>query len=162
MNVLKNRHVVVAALVAPLLALMAYFGVDYLFGERPHAAVPGQSYPLVEKPGCRYAGGACGLKNADFELQVRFLPGADGRAVLRVESVFPLDGVVAALVSPVNAGEDAPRGLRHAEPGGRSWLIETDRPRAGQDRLRIVASAGGAQYFGEVSTAFDAEKAGTE
>lgn len=153
MSLFRNRHIIVALLVAPLLALVAWFGADYLYGERPEAAVAGRSYPLVEMPGCRYAGGACGLQNADFELGISFRGAAPGRVVLQVDSAFPLDGVVAALVSP-NGRERKPRPLRREEPGGLSWTIEIPGPRAGQDRLRIVASAAGAQYFGEVATQF--------
>jgi len=153
MSMFRNRHIIVAMLVAPVLALGAWFGVDYLFGERPAAAVAGRSYPLVEMPGCRYAGGACGLRNADFELGISLGPAAPGRVALQVDSAFPLDGVVAALVSS-DGREREPRPLRRAEPGGLSWTIELQAPRAGEDRLRIAASAAGAQYFGEVATRF--------
>ena len=68
MSFFKNRHVVVATLMAPLLGLGAYFGMGFIFGERPQPAETGQSYKLVEKPNCRYASGLCGLKNVDFEL----------------------------------------------------------------------------------------------
>ena len=153
MSLFRNRHIIVALLVAPLLALGAWFAADYLFGERPQAAVPGQSYPLVELPGCRYAGGACALKNADFELRVELDTDAGGVAVLRIESDFSLDGVVAALVS-ADAGGREPSALQRAEPGGRSWAIELAHAPTADDRLRIVASAGGADYFGEASARF--------
>jgi hypothetical protein len=153
MSILKNRHIVVAVLVAPVLALVAWFGADYLIGERPQAAVVGQSYPLAEMPGCRYAGGACALKNEDFELQIAFRPAAPARVILQVDSAFPLDGIVVALVSS-NDAEDEPRTLRRAEPGGQSWTIELPRPRPDRDRLRIAVSAAGVQYFGEVATLF--------
>ncbi len=156
MSIFKNRHMVVAALVAPVLALMAYFGADYVVGERPEAAVAGQDYPLVEQPGCRYAGGDCGLKNADFELRITIEPGA---AVLRIESAFPLDGVVAALV-PAQGEEGEPAGMRRSEPGGRVWTVDLPAaPAAGEDRLRIVALAAGARYYGEVGTFFLQPKA---
>jgi hypothetical protein len=153
MSLFRNRHIIIALVVAPILAVVAWLSVDYLFGERPQAAVSGQSYPLVEMPGCRYGGGACGLKNADFELLVTLETGTEGAAVLQVDSAFPLDGVVAALVS-AEAGEREPGGLRRVEPGGRSWAIDLAQPPAAEDRLRIVASAEGAKYFGEVSTRF--------
>jgi len=153
MSIFKNRHMVVAALVAPVLALMAYFGADYVVGERPEAAVAGQDYPLVEQPGCRYAGGDCGLKNADFELRIAIEPGAGDSALLRVDSVFPLDGVIAARVS-ADGGEGEPQGMRRSEPGGRAWTVGLPAPVAAGDRLRIVALAAGARYYGEVGTVF--------
>ena len=69
---LKNRHMTIAMLMAPVLAIIAYYGVNTLVGEKPHAAEAGQSYVLVEKPNCRHHGGTCGLKNGDFELTLSF------------------------------------------------------------------------------------------
>jgi len=34
-------------LVAPVLAIMGYFALDFFVGETPHAAEEGQSYKLV-------------------------------------------------------------------------------------------------------------------
>jgi hypothetical protein len=153
MSVFRNRHIIVALIVAPILALVAWFGVDHLFGERPQAAVAGRSYPLAEQPGCRWAGGACGLKNADFELRIGFTEAVPGGVVLQVDSAFPLDGVVAALVS-ADGAEREPRPLRRAEPDGLTWTVKLQHPHVGQDRLRIAATAAGVQYFGEVATRF--------
>lgn len=152
MSAFRNRHVIVAMLVAPLLALLAWFSADYLFGERPEAAQAGRSYALVEQPGCRYAGGDCGLKNADFELRLTIEPSANGAAVLELQSAFPLDGVIAALVT--GGDEQEPQALRRAAPGDRDWTIELPPVRAERDRLRLAATAAGATYFGEVSLKF--------
>ena len=62
----------------------------------PQAAMPGQSYPLVEKPNCRRSGGECGLENGEFELDLRVQWMSEDRIVLRLESAFPLDGVMIA------------------------------------------------------------------
>jgi hypothetical protein len=153
MNVLKNKHVLVASLVAPVLALIAWFAVDYLFGEKPHAAVEGASYALVEKPDCRWESGHCGLKNNDFELTIGFerLPG--GRLRLQLDSVYPLDGVVLAL-SLDDRETQPPQAMRPASPDGLRWTLDTAPIRAGEERVRLVAASGGVDYFGEASTAF--------
>ena len=75
-----------------MLALIAWFAVDHLVGERPQAARAGASYPLVEMPGCRYAGGDCELKNEDFMLSIDVIETADGNGVLTLESAFALEG----------------------------------------------------------------------
>ena len=49
----KNKHVVVAMLVAPILAILAWFAVDSMVAERAHSAKPGASYKLVAKSNCR-------------------------------------------------------------------------------------------------------------
>ena len=57
MSFFKNRHLVIATLMAPVLALISYYAVNALVSETPHAAKAGQSYQLAEKPNCRRGGG---------------------------------------------------------------------------------------------------------
>ena len=159
MNALKNRHVVVAALVAPVLALIAWFSVDYFFGETPQAAVEGGRYALVEKPNCRWESGGCGLKNNDFELEIVFERLADGGLRLNLDSVFPLEGVMLAVVRD-DVEVLPPQAMNAARPGGTAWTLDTIVAQPGEERLRLVASSGGALYYGDVSTAFVKEIGG--
>jgi hypothetical protein len=152
MSVFRNRHVVVAALVAPVLALIAYFAIDFFFGETPHAAVEGQSYPLAETPGCRWASGACGLKNNEFELTLSFRT-VGGETLLLLESAHALDGVMLS-VARDEAELAPPRPMAPAADDGRRWTLDVVVPEPGRDRLRLAASAGGTLYFGDASTAF--------
>ena len=62
----KNKHFIVALLIAPILAIIAYFGVDIAVSEKPHAAKKGQSYKLVSKSNCRYTSGLCDMENGEF------------------------------------------------------------------------------------------------
>lgn len=153
MNILKNKHVLVASLVAPLLAILAYFAMDYLFSDPPHAAVEGQSYPLVEKPNCRYDSGYCGLKNNDFELEMSYSRLGGNRLLLSLKSVFPLEGVMAAVVKS-ETQESSPRPMKAEAGDGLAWSMELTVSEPETDRIRVVASAGGSLYFGDVSTRF--------
>ena len=153
MSVFRNRHILIASLVAPVLALMAYFGAGYLFGERPQAAVEGQSYPLAEQPNCRWASGACGLANNDFEVELRYQPRADDRFVFRLESALPLDGVLLS-VAHDGSGSAVPEPMQAEDEGGLNWITELSVPDPGGDRIRLAASSGGVLYFGDASTAF--------
>jgi len=152
MSVFRNRHVVVAALVAPILALIAYFASDFFFGETPQVAVEGQSYPLVEKPGCRWDSGYCGLKNNEFELDL-VVREVDGETLLLLESVFALEGVMLS-VGREEAGGAPPVPMRAADGEGRRWSLPLVVPQPGQARIRLVAAADGSLYYGDVSTAF--------
>lgn len=153
MNVLKNRHVLVAALVAPVLALLAWYGTEYLFGEKPHAAVAGQSYRLAEKPDCRYGSGHCGLKNGDFELELRMETTDDGRSVLMLKSAVALDGVKVALAE--EGIEGAEPAAMHAQDGdGLLWSLEMRRPDPQRERLQLVAASRESLWFGDADTAF--------
>jgi hypothetical protein len=152
MSVLKNKHVLVAALVAPLLALIAYFASDYFFGEAPQVAVEGQSYPLVEKPSCRWESGYCGLKNNEFELDL-LVREVDGETLLLLESVFALEGVMLSVGrEEVEGAQPVP--MRAVDEEGRRWSLPLIVPAPGQDRIRLVAAADGSLYYGDVSTAF--------
>jgi hypothetical protein len=143
----------VAALVAPLLALFAYFAVDWLFGEKPQPAQQGESYPLVEMPNCRYASGRCGLKNADFELTLTLVHPDSAEPVLELASVFPLQGVMVARLR--DADDDAqPEAMQPADPQGLAWSLALSDLNPGSDRLRLVASAEQSLYYGEVVTVF--------
>jgi hypothetical protein len=149
----KHKHTAVAALVAPILAILAYYAVDSIVGEKPHAAKDGESYPLVEKPGCRYAGGECALWNGDFELDVSLTPTGEGRTLLAVSAPVALEGIRVAIAAP-GAAEQEPIAMQQASADGLRWSLQVATPEAGKDQLRLVASSGGTLYFGEFSTAF--------
>jgi len=154
-SVLKNKHVVIAMLVAPVLAVLAWYALDALVGEKPAPAVEGATYPLVEMPKCRYSSGLCGLENGDFKLSL--VPaGLDPDSPilnLTMTSVFPLDGVMIALVEGEN-DTAPPTAMQPTSGDGLNWIVEIDRPDPGRHRLRLVASAAGSLYYGDVSTAF--------
>ena len=150
---LKNRHMTIAMLMAPVLAIIAYFGVHTLVGEKPHAAEAGQSYVLVEKPNCRHHGGICGLKNGDFELTLSFEWLDNGRMLLALESAHALDGVLIALVED-EASENPPVDMRPLGNDGLTWSLDIDHPDPERHRLRLVASANQALYLGDVATKF--------
>jgi hypothetical protein len=158
---LKNRHILVAGLVAPLLALMSYYAIDFFISEKPHAAEPGSSYQLVEKPDCRWASGSCGLKNGDFELRLVPERGVDGQVRLTLRSEFPLDGVMIALVE-TGEGERPPVNMLPVGDDGMVWSIGIGNPDTESDRMRLVASTNQALWYGDVATTFVAALSGNE
>ena len=153
MSILRNKHVLVAALVAPVLALIAYFAMDYMFGEAPHAAVEGRSYPLVEEPGCRWESGRCGLKNNEFELDLGFERLGGDSLRLDLDSAFPLDGVMVA-VAMSETDDRPPVPMNAGDKDGLRWSLEIRLPQPETDRIRLAAKAGGSVYFGDVSAKF--------
>ena len=153
MKFLKNKHVVTAMLVAPLLALMAYFAIDFFVGEPPQVAEAGQSYQLVEKPNCRWISGHCGLKNGDFELGLDPEWTGDDQLVLTLKSVFPLDGVKVALVRSED-DEDLPVDMVRASDDGLAWTVNMGRANAEQNRVRLVAASNQSLWYGDVALTF--------
>jgi len=153
----KNKHILIAVLVTPVLGLMGYFAVSTLVGEKPHAAEEGQSYLLVEKPNCRYNSGMCGLKNGDFELDLSFEWRGDDRMFLMLNSEHSLDGILVAMADPAN-DKGVPIKMLPVGDGGLSWALELPRPDPERHRLRLAASAGKVLYFGDAATKFTLDK----
>ena len=149
----KNKHIIAAMIIAPILALVAYFAVDFLVSEKTHKAQAGASYKLVEKPNCRYESGHCGLKNGDFEVEMEVELLDDGYMNLSMDSVFPLDGVKLALVdSPEDAGE--PRDMVVDNNERTRWLLMLRQPAGSDSRIRLVIAANASLYYGDTDTAF--------
>ncbi len=145
-----NKHVVTALIVAPILSLLAWYAVGNLVGEKAAPAQAGASYPLVEKSNCRWSSGECTLENADFSLDIAYT--AEG--ALQLSSAFPLQGVAVSLFDPTIEPSLPPVTLAAMDNTGTQWQLQAaGLPSRGQ-RIRLVASANGSQYFGEVSTTF--------
>ena len=138
---------------APLLGLGTYFAVDMFVSEKPKVAEPGQSYLLVEKPNCRRATGRCGLKNAEFELELSFDRLASNRLLLKLRSAYPLDGVLLGLMVS-DDDETEPMPMQPASPDGLYWDMEVENPDPENQRLRLVASANESLYFGDAALKF--------
>ena len=161
MSIFQNRHVQIAMVLAPLLGVVSYFVTKDLGGEDPHAAVEGQSYQLVEKPNCRRNSGVCDLKNGDFELKLNAeWLGAD-RQRLMLSSVFPLDGVMIALVEN-EADEQPPVPMQPMGDDGLNWSLEMAHADPEHDRLHLVASASQSLYFGDVAMKFTLRETGPD
>lgn len=148
--VFTNKHVVIAMIVAPVLAVLAWFAAGQFAGETPEPAVPGQSYPLVEKSNCRYPSGACDLENEEFRL--RLVAATQGGSELVLTSTHPLEGVVLGVSLPDE--EVQPEMMRAVDGRGLEWrLVLGDSPQPTQ-LIRLVAMAGGSSYFAEADSAF--------
>ena len=148
----KNKHIVVAMLVAPVLAIMAWFAVDYFVAERPQSAQPGAAYPLVAKSNCRYDSGRCDLENADFEISLLPLQITPTQVSIRLESRFPLQQATLGLVEQGTAA--AP--VRMSADGGdnTAWLAEIAAPASSDSLLRVGVISDDATFFAEVPVVF--------
>mgnify|MGYP006287182851 CR=1 FL=1 len=153
----KNWHVVAAMLVAPILAILAWFAVDWFVAERPHAARPGQDYPLVAKPNCRWPSGACDLENESFRLTLA-PTSLDATALrLRIESRFPLSGATVGLAPAAGAASE-PVVFSPGNEEATVWSGTLPAPRDEDAALQVVVNAAGSRYFAEVPVVFLAEE----
>ena len=66
----KNKHVLVALIVAPILAILAWYATGYIVDEKEQVIKNGSIYTLVPRPNCRWASGKCTLANNDLEIDI--------------------------------------------------------------------------------------------
>jgi len=66
----KNKHVLVALVVAPILAVLAWFATGMLVDEKGHTMKDGSLYTLNVKSNCRWESGKCTLKNEDIVIDI--------------------------------------------------------------------------------------------
>jgi len=149
----KNKHVIIAMLVAPLLAIGAWYAVDYMVTERAQAARPGAAYPLLAKSNCRYDSGQCDLVNSEVELTLTPIELQPEQTVLLLESEFAPAQATVALAS----GDDEVVGTAVAQQPADGHTRMTVTIPAYADpaaTLRIAVTIQESLYFAEVPTVF--------
>ena len=151
-SVFTDKHVVIAMLVAPILAIASLYAVGWLAGDLTESEVAesGQAYPLLERSGCRYEGGECRVSNGDFILTLT-VGTVDNEGAIYIQSALPLESLLVGLRS---SGDRPPLVAQRQSNNTRDWMFLAQGPIASDDALRIVAVTGGAAYFGEVSLTF--------
>jgi len=106
------------------------------------------SFPLVELPSCRQAGGQCGLYNGEFRVAFSITP--EGQ--LRISSSQSLDYVLVGLAS---AGDQKPDIALPVDTETRDrWVFNFEVAPESTDRLRLVTVVGDFTWFGEASLLF--------
>ncbi len=144
-----NKHVVIALVVTPILAVLAWFAVGAWLGEKAKLPEQGQRYPLVAKSNCRYPSGFCTLENNDFSLIIRF--GDDGYRVMSKQRL-------SRLVFAVGDQNTMPVAMTyHPDTPDAYWFVRGAMPQTG-DRIYLVAEYQGALFFGDAATEFVFEK----
>lgn len=149
----KNKHLVAALIVTPILAIGGYFVLDAVIGEKPHIAQAGESYPLVALPNCRYSSGKCTLKNNQFKVNIVAADASDNPLNLRLSAQHSLQGAKMALVQDAN-DPGTPIDMQRDDTDGKEWHISLSTSANTNSQLRLVLVAGDALYFGETGLAF--------
>lgn len=149
----KNKHLIVALLIAPILSLIAYFGTDIALSEKPHAAKEGESYKLASKSNCRYTSGLCDMENGDFKVKFRSENLTKDSLELSLNAAYPLEGVKVSLVADQEKNAQ-PVDMTRADQAGQNWYITLPKPKSAESWLRVVIQSNGTLYYGETQTAF--------
>ena len=151
MHFLKNKHVILAMFVAPVLAIIAYFATDYIVSEKPHRAEQGRTYKLAARPNCRYPSGQCTLYNGDIEVSVRVEPVADTGIKLILTSTVPIAHGLASFAD-LDA-ESQPATLYRAADNA-SWNAEFDLTDIEQRTLRLALEISDSIFYAETPVVF--------
>lgn len=149
----KNKHLIIALLIAPILSIIAYFGTDMAISEKPHAAQEGETYKLVSKSNCRYTSGLCGMENGEFKVLFRSENLTKSALELSLESDFALEGVKLSLVDDQDK-TGKPLDMTAAGSEGKNWYISLPIPSSPESWLRVAIQSNGTLYYGETQTAF--------
>ncbi|NLS13990.1 hypothetical protein HGP28_13940 [Vibrio sp. SM6] len=149
----KNKHLLAALLIAPILSIVAYVGTDLALSEKPHAAKEGETYKLAAQSNCRYTSGLCDLKNGDFGIQFRSDPQSSGELTLSLTAKYPLQGVRVALVeTPSEQG--IPLTMAATDDSGLRWQLPQAVAPANDQWLQVAVQANNTLYYGDTETTF--------
>ena len=151
----KNKHVIAALLIAPILSIISYFSVDYLVSEQPHKAKQGMAYELVPKPNCRYQSGVCEMKNGDFEIAITVNRLQNGDLEMSLTSEHSLKGVGISISDGQNPDAEATR-MQPKNEHHQEWSAILPSPQQAQNngKLRVALSADESFYYAESGLAF--------
>jgi hypothetical protein len=149
----KNKHFLIALLIAPILSLIAYFGTDLALSEKPHAAKEGETYKLAAKSNCRYTSGLCDMENGEFKVQFRSEKLTSQELELSLKAAYPLDGVKLSIVANPEKSVQ-PKDMQAMDESGKHWTISLPKPTSEESWLRVAIQSEGTLYYGETQTAF--------
>ncbi|WP_075187090.1 hypothetical protein [Teredinibacter haidensis] len=149
---LKNKHLILAMFIAPILAIIAYVAVDYRLSETPTAAVAGDSYKLAAKSNCRYKSGVCTLHNADIKLTLSAERKSATEVVLSIAANLPVQKILIAVYD--GSGDAPPTDMQPLSADWTGWTktVRIEEPQSSS--LRLVVNIDGATYFAETSAVF--------
>ena len=152
MNILKNKHLILAVFVAPVLAIIAYFSVDHLVSEKPQAAQQGGTYKLAAKSNCRYQSGNCTLKNGDIEVHIRAQRIAANEVELSMQSELLIQHAIISYAVDDYASEPVPMKIISEETNERYIRLHLDDPE--KSVLRLALSIADTMYYAETAAVF--------
>ncbi|MFO7787243.1 MAG: hypothetical protein R6W87_05630 [Halospina sp.] len=149
----RNFHFIVALLVAPALAILAWYAADAALGDRKEQAKEGLGYELIGDSNCRYESGTCTMSNGNFELDIKVDRAGEGDLAVRLESAHPLDAMTMGWVNP-GADDTEQTPLEPANDKGTLWEGVIPGEASTKARMRVLARADDTSYYGEAKTVF--------
>lgn len=141
-----NKHLKVAFIVAPFLAVLGYIGADY-YNEQQ--ASKEKIIQLIPEGHCDVVNQHCVLKSGDFKVNI-----SDKAGVTEVNSTFPLDSATLFLVDKHEQMTPYPLGMQKSPYYWRSntELRSLVSQKGDSYKLRLIVKIKGGQYISEFYT----------
>jgi hypothetical protein len=141
-----NKHLKVAFIVAPFLAVLGYIGADY-YNEQQ--ASKEKIIQLIPEGHCDVVNQHCVLKSGDFKVNI-----SDKAGVTEVNSTFPLDSATLFLVDKHEQMTPYPLGMKKSPYYWRSntELRSLVSQKGDSYKLRLIVKIKGGQYISEFYT----------
>lgn len=149
----NNKHLIVAIIVAPVLAVLSYLFVDALVKEQPQPAVEGENYPLTAQSNCRYTSGRCDLENADFRVSLA-VTDKDKQPVLVLTANYDLDNALIGFSDTDEQTSVQPSQMQASSKDKKSWSIELPAATDINTQLMLVMFANGSRYYADSTMEF--------
>ncbi|MCW9047815.1 MAG: hypothetical protein OQK46_07025 [Gammaproteobacteria bacterium] len=148
---MKNKHLILAMFITPVLAILAYFATDYMVSEKPQMAQQGEVYKLAANSNCRYQSGVCTLKNGDIEVSVRAQRIENNQLELIVNSDLEIQSALVLFVNDKENNKSKPVAMKVESEN--SWKIKLNQ-KTDENTLRLALGIGGSLYYAETSAVF--------
>ncbi len=152
MNILKNKHLILAMFVAPVLAIIAYFATDYAVSEKPQQAQQGNTYKLAANSNCRYQSGQCTLQNGDVEINVTVERITESLVEMTLRCNIPAQKVLASLVGDNDT--EQPVAMQSDAAEKTVWHAQFNIADPEKAQLRLAVELSGALFYAETPAVF--------
>jgi hypothetical protein len=141
-----NKHMKLAFMVAPILAVIGFIGADYY--EEAEASST-KIIQLSPEGHCDILNKSCVLVSGEFKINV-----SDEAGVTEVNSTFPLDSATLFLVDKSDKMTPYPLGMKKSPYYWRNNtpLSKLIANQGDSYKLRLIAKIKGGQYIGEFYT----------
>jgi hypothetical protein len=153
LSIFTNKHLIMAMLVAPILAVIAWFLTDRMVTPEAQIASAGETYELIAKPNCRYQSNKCELVNGDVTLTIEPLQHeTTAHPMLKMTSTVPVEILRIEFLDFNDATRDV---VRHSNDSG---LFEVSgsvtAPLNEIKTMRLGLVSAGVNYFAETNIKF--------
>ena len=148
----KNKHMILAMFIAPVLAIIAYFATDHIVSEKPHKVQQGKTYKLAGNPNCRYPSGRCTLRNGDIEVNIRLERISNATFKLVMQSNTPVQHALASFAK--DRTEPQPTTLYRSAADTETWNAEFGQGDVENSTMRLVLEISDTIFYAETPAVF--------